>query len=84
LESYSSKYSNMIYREILSRRERLRKILEDKGLCKAVIMDSSTIFYFTGYKGQGLYYQDLEAERLYVPLMEYWKAVEDAGSMVPI
>ncbi len=71
--------------EITYRNRELEKILDENDAEKTLILDEGHIAYFTGYRGAGLYVYNVGGEaKLYVPLMEYWKAVQASSGTVSI
>lgn len=70
-----------------SRIARLFKVLEEKDVGAVVVVDRVNTFYFTGFKaleGSAALLLPDEASKLYVPPLEYDRAVEEVGGGVEV
>lgn len=73
--------------KLASRIARLFKVLEEKDVGAVVVVDRVNTFYFTGFKaleGSAALLLPDEASKLYVPPLEYDRAVEEVGGGVEV
>ncbi len=61
----------------LRRISRLAEFAEERGLCRVAVVDESSVFYLTGYRGAGaLVVSPDGSATLYVPVLEYLNALD--------